>query len=551
MVHLATASALVLIGAVTLRAQTAPPPARPAPQTGTGVIRGQVTAADTALPLPNARLTLAGVAAGDQTAESIEPVLSDSEGRFQFIDLPAGSYTVRAAKAGYLNARFGARTYFDLPINVVVVDGAAADNINIALVKSAAISGRILDDLGDPAIGASVSVSRRVRVDGRERLSYVKGTQTDDLGDYRLGGLPAGNFIVTVGGGGGRATRWTRTFFPGVVDLARAQAVSVRAGDEIGGRDFAASPVGGSSKPAKLSGTVINAAGGPAAGRLIHATIDEPPGTASTSSQPIPANGEFSFQPEPGEHLFIAQGANGDVAALRVTVGEADVTGLRLVLGKGGRVTGRVVFEGTTTAAAPEVELDAWSADFESRLVASMPGSTSPLRTVRPNRDGTFEIPSLFAAREIRVRTAPPGWLVKSITVEGRSIADTPIDFDGGRELAGVQILMTNRAAQLTGTVTDGERRAVKEYSVVMFADDPSRARRPSRVAQWVRPDQNGRFVVDGLAPGAYSIAAVDQVTDDQWSNIEYLDQLRARATRVTLADGEKRTITLERMSAP
>jgi len=81
------------------------------------------------------------------------------------------------------------------------------------------------------------------------------------------------------------------------------------------------------------------------------------------------------------------------------------------------------------------------------------------------------------------------------------------------------------------------------------------RAARPdrasSRVAQWVRPDQAGRFTVDGLAPGVYLIAAVDQVTDDQWSNTEYLDELRPRATRVTLGDGEKRTMTLQRMSAP
>ena len=34
----------------------------------------------------------------------------------------------------------------------------------------------------------------------------VRGTTTDDLGEYRLGGLPAGRFIVSVGGGGGAAT---------------------------------------------------------------------------------------------------------------------------------------------------------------------------------------------------------------------------------------------------------------------------------------------------------------------------------------------------------
>ena len=544
------ATALVILGAVGLHGQTAPSPARPAPQTGTGVIRGRVTAADTALPIPNVRLSLTMSAGGSNAAVgSVDPTLSDSEGRFQFVNLPAGRYTVVAAKAGYLNSRFGARTYFDRPVNVVVVEGAI-DDINMRLVKSAAISGRILDDLGDPAVGASVSVSRRERIDGRERLSIVKGTQTDDLGEYRIGGLPAGSFLVSVGGGGGTATRWTRTFFPGPVMLSRAQAISVGAGEDAGGRDFSVSPVGSGSRSVTLSGVVIGADGGVARGTLIHATVEDVAGTGSASSGRISPSGEFSFkQDEPGGHLLIARGATGDVAALRVFVADSDVTGLRLVLAKGGRMSGRVVFEGTTPPLASDVELEAWSADFDSSLAPSMPGSASPIRPVKANRDGTFELLNLFAARELRVRSAPPGWIVKSMTVEGRSIADTPIDFDGGRELAGVQVLMTDRAAQLTGAVTDGERRAIKEYSVVVFADDPSRARRPSRVAQWVRPDQNGRFLVDGLAPGAYLIAAVDQVTDDQWSNTEYLDELRPRATRVTLADGEQKAVSLERIA--
>jgi hypothetical protein len=279
--------------------------------------------------------------------------------------------------------------------------------------------------------------------------------------------------------------------------------------------------------------------------------VEDVAGTGSSSRGRISASGEFSIHPEPGEHVLIAQGATGGVAGLRVSVADADVTGLRLVLAKGGRLSGRVVFEGTSSPLASDVELEAWSADFDSRLITTMPGSASPLNSVKANRDGTFEIPNLFGAREIRVRTTPPGWVVKSITVEGRNIADTPIDFDGGSELAGVRIVLTDRGAQLTGVVTDGERRDVKDYSVVVLADDPTRMRRPSRVAQWVRPDQTGRFTVDGLAPGVYLIAAVDQVTDDQWSNTEYLDELRPRATRVMLADGEKRTITLQRMSAP
>jgi hypothetical protein len=47
-------------------------------------------------------------------------------------------------------------------------------------------------------------------------------------------------------------------------------------------------------------------------------------------------------------------------------------------------------------------------------------------------------------------------------------------------------------------------------------------------------------------ATGTYLAAAVADVDDVEWSTLEYLDRLRSNAARVTLADAEKKTITLE-----
>src|SRR5207253_2271194 len=119
MTRMAAAAAFVVLGAVGLRPQTAPSPAPPPPRQGAAIIRGRITADDTGLPIPNAHLSLTTSGAGEAVG-SVEPVLSDSDGRFQFINLAAGRYTVLATKAGYLNARFGAKSYFDRPVNVVL-----------------------------------------------------------------------------------------------------------------------------------------------------------------------------------------------------------------------------------------------------------------------------------------------------------------------------------------------------------------------------------------------------------------------------------------------
>ena len=47
------------------------------------------------------------------------------------------------------------------------------------------------------------------------------------------------------------------------------------------------------------------------------------------------------------------------------------------------------------------------------------------------------------------------------------------------------------------------------------------------------------------LLPGTYFVLASDDVDDAQWANADYLEQYRARATRVTLQAGERKSIVL------
>ena len=71
------------------------------------------------------------------------------------------------------------------------------DGIEVRMPKGAAISGHIVDQFGDPVEAASVSARRTVRVAGRMDTVTQATTLTDDLGEYRLGGLPPGSFVVS------------------------------------------------------------------------------------------------------------------------------------------------------------------------------------------------------------------------------------------------------------------------------------------------------------------------------------------------------------------
>src|SRR6185503_1544530 len=76
----------------------------------------------------------------------------------------------------------------------------ATEELEIRMPKAAAIFGRIVDDLGEAVTGARVSASV-LRYEGSTRriqpVSKVAAV-SDDLGEYRIGGLAAGRYLLSV-----------------------------------------------------------------------------------------------------------------------------------------------------------------------------------------------------------------------------------------------------------------------------------------------------------------------------------------------------------------
>jgi len=233
------------------------------------------------------------------------------------------------------------------------------------------------------------------------------------------------------------------------------------------------------------------------------------------------------------------------MAIAAFSVGGEDLS-VNLVLTKGATMTGRAIFEGL--ASPPDRQILALEA-IPFGIVAAASVVTNPPAGI--TRDGTFVMTDLVGLREFRVRSIPPGWTLKSLTLDGRSLLDGPIEFKGSEQLTGVVAVLTNRHSELTGTVVDTEKKPVRDYSLVVFPEDRLRLRNPGRWTRWTRPDQNGRFSIDDLPAGKYLAIALDDVDEAEWSTVEYLDRLRPRATPVTIVDGQKQTTTLELVGTP
>jgi hypothetical protein len=132
---------------------------------------------------------------------------------------------------------------------------------------------------------------------------------------------------------------------------------------------------------------------------------------------------------------------------------------------------------------------------------------------------------------------------------------DTPFDFGMAmRELDGVEVVASPFAAAISGTVTRPDGQRVADCAVLLFSTDPSKWYRLSQSLRLERPSQNHEFWIGSLPPGSYYLVAVsdvsDIVTDGSWQESATLERLRARATRVSVVEGEARSVTL-RLTSP
>ena len=520
---------------------------------GTAVLRGVVLAADTGGPIRRAQVRISGQAAGNRLATT------DAQGRYEVRDLPAGRYTIAAAKGGFVSLQFGQKRPSESGTPLDVADGQVIDKLVIALPRGSVISGRITDEFGEPVANAVVSAMRYGFAAGTRRLMPAGGQNardtTDDQGHFRLFGLSPGEYVVSASfrtGGeaidpAGENTGYAATFYPGTTNVAEAQRVSVAIGQEQGSVHFSLV----ATRLVRVTGTVLNSQGTPIAegGVMLspsggRAAVPAPTGSISGA---IDRTGQFRvMNVPPGRYIAQVRPGRGreGVPATRefgrqeITVGPQDLDGVVLVTAPGARITGAIVSDSGATGTLRPQDVNIAARTLES----SLPAGNS---LGRVNADWTFEIAGLFDQHTLRVST-PSGWMLKSITLNGQDITDTPLDPVPGQTLSGMQVVLTDRVTALTGQITDARDTAVTDATVVIFPANDDRWVYQSRYIRAARPDQEGRFEIRGLPPADdYLAIAVQGLEDGQAGDPEFLASVRDHASKIALKEGESRTITL------
>ena len=178
------------------------------------------------------------------------------------------------------------------------------------------------------------------------------------------------------------------------------------------------------------------------------------------------------------------------------------------------------------------------------------PGGGANATGARAEKNGRFQIDNVFPGEhDIRV-SGQGAWTLKSVSIGGRDVTDQPIEIRAGQNLDAITIVLTDRTTEITGTVRDGSGSPVADGTVIAFSSDQQYWRPQSRQIQAARTDQSGVFRLRNLPPGDYNLAVVDTVEQGQWFDPSYLEQIVAGGTRISIAEGEKKTQDL-RSPAP
>lgn len=575
---------------------------------GTGVVMGRVLDADSKVPIESAVVSLSLTS----SATSIEPVLTDDEGRFAFYDLGAGSYQLRVRHAGYVDGGYAKRLPDEEPgfdgRPLVLREDERIGDATLLMWKHASISGTVIDEAGEPLVDVPVRVMRRRILAGRPAFDVVvNALRTDDRGIFRAGVLPPGDFIVALpvvvgsmprpsssedsaatraaynsslgamrvpgadigdldaifaGHSAGTATLsafagidregrplvYATTFSPGVTRLSDAALITLRAGEERSGINIQVRP----GRGVRIAGTVVSAGGAPGAQllRLVPADFAALATDIEIAQARCTPDGRFVFLGvPPGEYsILIDRSEPGTPTVLfgdsALIVGDQGVSDVTVPLRPGVHIRGRVRYESTTPVTPPRFSAYIESAD------GTVPANQR-LQTTQIDAQGSFVTtgrrPGLYLLR-VLLSSAPSsvGWFFKGAMLGGRDISIVPVEL-GDADIADVVLTFSDKPnAEISGVVI-GANGSDVSASVVVFPVERERwtntGSRP-RALRLIGTDSNGRYQVSDLPPGEYFVAPTATALPT-WADPASLQVLARTATRVQLADAEKKVMEL------
>ena len=548
---------LMLVCLLVLARQVFAQDAATAKETGKASLEGRVVKEPSGEPVKKAIIELI---AENQEEGGNYTATSDQEGHFEIHGIEPGRYQMFAERTGFVEVDQKRRRSRGLYLSFSA--GQKLKDQTLHMLAGAILTGRVLDEDGDPMSDADVRIYRRRFGPKGVRLEPLGGTQTNDLGEFRIGGLLADKYFVcaipAVGfqnmfgvqkSGVKDATTtqgaYVTTFYPNATDRAQAAPIELHAGEETP-VDFSLSRV----HTVKVRGSVVGLPANAEAAVMIRAQDSY----AVMLGSEVDKQGKFEIsQVSPGLYTIIATTpmADSPLSARRTiqVVGDADMDGIVLAPLAGTLIRGKLHFDGKVKPGTYDNVVvrridggDEFSdiIPFASDGIGTLP----PVAHVQP--DGSFElkdVPSgIYEVEFSSAVNALQGYLVDSVVLGTKDVVETGLKANGGTLT--IDVTLKAIAGEVNGAVQNNKSEPLPSTVVVAVPEEKYR-KRENRYKKSAT-DQQGRFSLGGLRPGNYTLYACEVLDGDEYLDPDFLKQFEGRGTPIKVENGGHLTVDLK-----
>lgn len=516
--------------------------------TNTASIEGMVTKEPGSEPL---KKVLLQVIAEDQADGSNYTATTDSDGRFRVEKMAAGLYRVYLEKTGYVEVNGRGRKSEGHLLSIH--NGEEIKDLSLQMLPTAIVSGRVVDEDGDPVPDTVVFMQRKKP---GAKLENAGSERTNDLGEFRFHGLFPGQYVIVVmpapdfrdyerqheKGAKDPAPpdmRYLTTYYPGTNDPAQASVVTLRAGDEL--------PVNLTLFPARTY-SVRGIVTGIPAGQKVSVELTSPGNLMMLRSNYAEESGQFEVRGvPPGSYLAQASIGTEDqllTARQKVDVVAADVIGIKLVPIRPFTVSGYLQFDSRPKDPAAHYTVNLRSVDAPDDSGFFMDpdafGQNAPV-----DRGGRFEWKNVRPGTYcVRFFGDDRDSYLKSVSL-GEADVETGFSISGP---VSVEVVVSPKGGRVEGVVTDHDQ-PVADASVVLVPEETFRkSRQHFAVAS---SDQHGHFLLRGLAPGTYTAFAWQDVDSGLYYDAGFLKSQEANGTSLKVEAGAQQHLNLKSSSIP
>ncbi|HEY3582028.1 MAG TPA: carboxypeptidase regulatory-like domain-containing protein [Pyrinomonadaceae bacterium] len=447
---------------------------------------------------------------------TVAKAITDDDGKYQLTGLAAGQFTIMPLTKAFVVDTDVANK--EPRQSITVAEGETVTKIDFALVRGGVITGRITDTDGRPVIGERVNVVAQDAPDTHPGNVFDgPRNRTDDRGIYRIYGLSPGHYRVSIGQAPGATSmaimgmggsQYTKTFYPGVADEAKATILEINEGTEISNIDIIA---GKSGRGFSVTGRVVDAdSGQPVANAyVVHASLDQTTkqlGGMNFSGSQTDANGKFRLDNiQPGHYaaymLATGEGSSSYSDQTPFDISDGDVSGVEIKVHHGATISGVAVVENNFDPAVASLLQSVSLFAFSSTKSGAPSYSRSQISS-----DGRFSFAGL-APGKVHINLvgfpAPPkGLTLVRTEVDGIEQAEG-IDVKAGTNITGVRLVFAYGTGSIRGEVrAEGGTLPADLSLLVRSATGGSRQLSAS-------VDARGHFVVENVPPGTYELSLV------------------------------------------